>query len=81
MVYNPDWLEIAVPFKDDNKPHKCLKYRLDFEDPEIDYNKNVSFTSTCQSNIFNTTIEETCDNKFIFENIMEKTIVNDVRKT
>lgn len=71
--YNPDWLKIAVPFKDPetyNDPYKCNKYNYNSPPGEMGTN------GTCLPKFFDTNSKQKCD-MWVFEDT-ERTIVNDV---
>lgn len=75
--YNPDWLQSAVPFKDDLKePQKCLRYRYSMLQNNNDTDAVVA--GTCSPKAFDINFKEKCD-KWVFGET-ETTIVNDVSR-
>ncbi|XP_025421175.1 solute carrier family 22 member 21-like isoform X2 [Sipha flava] len=71
--YNPDWLRIAVPFKDPdsyNEPYKCVKYNYNLPPSELG-----KLNNTCLPKFFDTNSHQKCD-KWVFDDT-ERTIVND----
>lgn len=63
--YNPNWINIAIPFED-GKPKSCVRYKY----------LNATDNNQCDAVNFDRNIEENCDK--IFFDDYERTIANEV---